>query len=92
MSKKEERFQQNLRSKQWLYAKVERVVKILSYHDWTASALDRWISQFQQSGSFRENDNCSPEEQELVELRKRNKRLEKEIDILKHVALIMGRK
>jgi len=48
--------------------------------------------QFQQSGSFAEKDNRSPKEQELMDLRKRNKQLEMEVDILKQAALIMGRK
>ena len=65
---------------------------IVSVYELTASALDRWIMQFQQSGSFKEKDNRSPEEQELMELRKRNKQLEMEVDILKQAALIMGRK
>jgi transposase len=57
-----------------------------------ASALDRWIAQFQESGSFQEKDNRSPGEQELIDLRKRSKQLEMEVDILKQAALIMGRK
>jgi transposase len=48
--------------------------------------------QFQQSGSFTEKDNRPPEEQELIDLRKRNKQLEMEVDILKQAALIMGRR
>jgi transposase len=39
---------------------------IVSEYELTASALDRWIMQFQQSGSFKEKDNRSPEEQELA--------------------------
>ncbi len=65
---------------------------IVSEYDLTASALDRWIKQFSQSGSFKEKDNRSPEEQEMMKLRKRNKQLEMEVDILKQAALIMGRK
>ena len=65
---------------------------IVSEYELTASSLDRWIKQFQQSGSFKEKDNRSPEEQELMQLRKRNKQLEMEVDILKQAALIMGRK
>ncbi|MDM5455230.1 IS3 family transposase [Peribacillus simplex] len=56
---------------------------IVSEYELTASALDRWIAQFQQTGSFKEKDNRSPEEQELMELRKRNKQLEMEVDIFK---------
>ncbi|MEH6944577.1 transposase [Bacillus sp. JJ722] len=65
---------------------------IVREYELTASALDRWITQFQQTGSFKEKDNRRPEDQELIELRKRNKQLEVEVDILKQAALIMGRK
>ena len=66
--------------------------EIVDEYELTASALDRWIKQFRQSGSFKEKDNRSPEEQELMQLRKRNKQLEMEVDILKQAALIIGRK
>lgn len=75
-----------------LYENGKSRQDIVSEYELTASALDRWIKQFQQSGSFKENDNRSPEEQELMQLRKRNKQLEMEVDILKQAALIMGRK
>ena len=41
---------------------------------------------------FRQKVDCSIEEQELLELRKRIKQLEMENDILKQAALILGRK
>ena len=75
-----------------LYENGKSLQDIVREYELTASALDRWISQFQQSGSFKEKDNRPPEEQELIELRKRNKQLEMEVDILKQAALIMGRK
>jgi transposase len=75
-----------------LYENGKSRQDIVSEYELTASALDRWITQFQQSGSFKEKDNRSPEEQELMELRKRNKQLEMEVDILKQASLIMGRK
>ena len=37
-------------------------------------------------------DNLTSEQKELIELRKKNKQLEMENDILKQAALIMGRK
>ncbi|MFK4374603.1 transposase-like protein, partial [Paenibacillus sp. RC62] len=58
----------------------------------TASALDRWIKQAQATGSFKEKDNRSSEENELIALQKENQRLKMEVDILKQAALIMGRK
>lgn len=61
-------------------------------YDLTASALDRWIKQAQTTGSFKEKDNRSSEEEELIALRKEIQRLKMEVDILKQAALIMGRK
>jgi transposase len=75
-----------------LYENGKSRQEIVREYDLTASALDRWITQFQQSKSFKEKDNRPPEEQELIDLRKRNKQLEMEVDILKQAALIMGRK
>lgn len=75
-----------------LYENGKSRQDIVREYELTASALDRWITQFQQSGSFKEKDNRPPEDQELIDLRKRNKQLEMEVDILKQAALIMGRK
>ena len=75
-----------------LYENGKSRQDIVREYELTASALDRWIMQFRQSGSFKEKDNRPPEEQELIDLRKRNKQLEMEVDILKQAALIMGRK
>ncbi|MGE6259761.1 transposase, partial [Heyndrickxia sporothermodurans] len=66
-----------------LYENGKSRQDIVREYELTASALDRWISQFQQSGSLKEKENRSPVEQELIELRKRNKQLEMEVDILK---------
>lgn len=65
---------------------------IVDEYELSAPALDRWIKQYQQSGSFSEKDNRSAEENELIALRKENERLKMEVDILKQEALIMGRK
>ncbi|MEH7452819.1 IS3 family transposase [Gottfriedia acidiceleris] len=56
---------------------------IIREYDLTPSTLDRWVSQVQKSGSFREKDNLTDEQKELIELRKRNKQLEMENDIFK---------
>lgn len=58
----------------------------------TPSALDKWVKQSQTSGSFKEKDNRTPEENELIKLRKENQRLLMENDILKQAALIIGQK
>lgn len=75
-----------------LYRTGKRKCDITREYDLANSLLDKWIAQAENSGSFKEKDNRSPHEQELIELRKRNKQLEMENDILKQAALIMGRK
>jgi len=65
---------------------------IISEYNLTPSALDKWVKQSQTSGSFKEKDNKTPEEAELIKLRKENQRLLMENDILKQTALIIGRK
>lgn len=65
---------------------------IIREYDLTSSAFAKWIRQSESTGSFKEVDNLSIEQKELIELRKRNKQLEMENDILKQAALIMGRK
>ena len=75
-----------------LYHAGKRKCDIIREYDVSHSMLDRWIMQDECSGSFKEADNRTPEQQELIELRKRMKYLEMENDILKQAALIMGRK
>lgn len=56
------------------------------------STLHKWISTYNNSGSFKAKDNRTDAENELIELRKRNKQLEMEVDILKQAALIMAKR
>ncbi|BCJ85018.1 transposase [Effusibacillus dendaii] len=65
---------------------------IIREYQLTPSAFDKWIKQSRSSGSFKEKDNRSPLEIEVAKLRKENKQLLMENDILKQAALIMGRK
>ena len=75
-----------------LYRNGKRKCDILREYDIASSLLDRWISQSETSGSFKEKDNRTAEQEELIKLRKENKQLLMENDILKQAALIMGRK
>ena len=65
---------------------------IIREYDLTPSSLDKWINQNQATGSFKEKDNLTAEEAELIQLRKQIKQLQMENDILKQAALIIGRK
>ena len=66
--------------------------EIIKEYDLTPSAFNNWVKQYNNTGSFKAKDNRTDEENELIELRKRNRQLEMEVDILKQAALIMGRK
>lgn len=75
-----------------LYLNGKTKATILKEYELTPSSLDRWIFQHEQSGSFKEKDNRSDAENELIKLRKENQHLKMENDILKQAALILGRK
>lgn len=75
-----------------LYLNGKRKCDIVREYDISSSLLDKWIKQSTSTGSFKEKDNRSEEEQELIQLRKKVKQLEMENDILKQAALILGQR
>ena len=58
-----------------LYLNGKRKCDSIREYEIVASLLDKWIKQAQTTGSFKEKDNRSDLEKELIELRKRNKQL-----------------
>ena len=66
--------------------------EIIKEYKLNPSTFDRWLQQDRDNGSFEEKDNRTPEQEELIQLRKENQKLAMENDILKQAALIMGRK
>ncbi|AND84735.1 IS3 family transposase [Clostridium tyrobutyricum] len=75
-----------------LYHNGKMKSEIAREYSLSLSMVSRWIRQSENTGSFKEKDNRSREEQELIELRRKNKQLMMENDILKQAALILGRK
>ena len=75
-----------------LYKNNKPRKEIIKEYELTPSAFDKWVRQHKDSGSFEEKDNRTPEQEELIKLRKENQKLAMENDILKQAALIMGRK
>ena len=75
-----------------LFENGKSKAEIVPEYDLTASALDKWVKNHQNTGSFNHIDNLSEEEREIRRLRKDNQQLKMENDILKQAALIMGRK
>ena len=51
------------------------------------STLQRWVQGIRNSGSTKAADNRTPEENELIELRKRNRQLEMEVDVSEQAAV-----
>jgi transposase len=64
-----------------LYLSGKPRAEIVKEYDLTPSALDKWVRQQKESGSFEEKDNRTPEQVELIRLRKQNKQLVMENDI-----------
>lgn len=75
-----------------LYNSGKMPAEILKEYNISNSTLYKWIKEKTTSGSYKTKDNLTDQEKELIELRKENKRLMMENDILKQAALIMGRK
>jgi transposase len=66
--------------------------EIIREYDLTPSAFDKWVKRINETGSSHEKDNRTPEELELLKLRKENQQLRMENDVLKQAALIYARK
>ena len=56
------------------------------------STIIKWVNDYSKTGPFKAKDNRIEEENELLRLRKDNKQLLMENDILKQAALIIERK
>ena len=75
-----------------LHENGKPVCDIVKEYSISSSTVHGWINKYHNSGSFKKDDNRTEQEKELIELRKLNKQLLMENDILKQAALIMGRK
>jgi len=75
-----------------LYNSGKSQASIAREYEITPSRQRKWIDRINATGSSHAKDNLSTMEEELIQLRKRNKQLEMEVDILKQAALIMGQK
>lgn len=66
--------------------------EVLKEYNLPEATVYGWLKKYKKSGSFKDKDNLTEEQKELIRLRKENKHLLMENDILKQAALIMGRK
>jgi transposase len=70
----------------------KRPKDVVDEYQISRATVNKWVNDFDKSGSFKAKDNRSEEENEVIQLRKDLAEAKMEIDILKQAALIMGRK
>ena len=75
-----------------LYNAGRKRSSLIKEYELTPSTFDKWVRQAKPTGSFKPVDNMTDEQRELIELRKRNKELKMQLDILKQAVVIMARK
>ena len=93
MSKQKQHFTEEFKKQMVaMYNSGKSATAISREYGMAKSTLHKWIYSYNNSGSFKAKDNRTDEENELIELRKRNKQLEMEVDILKQAALIMAKR
>ena len=75
-----------------LYENGKPACEIRAEYDISHSTLRRWVQGIRDSGSTKAADNRTPEQNEPVELRKRNRQLEREVDVSERAAPVFARK
>ena len=75
-----------------LYNSEKSASEIVKEYDLTRSAFANWVQKYNKTGSFKASDNRTEEEKELIRLKKENKQLRMENDILKQEEMILGKK
>ena len=75
-----------------LYESGKPSREIRAEYDIARSTPRRRVQGIRDSGSTRAADNRTPEQNELIELRRRNRRLEMEVDVLKQAAPVFARR
>ena len=59
-----------------LYNSGKPSAEMIKEYDLTTSTFHDWVKKYNTSGSFKAADNLTPEQKELIALRKRNKQTE----------------
>ncbi len=75
-----------------LYNSGKTRSQIIKEYDLTPSAFNKWVKDYNNTGSFKHSDNLTEEQKEILKLKKELTQAKMENDILKQAALIMGRK
>lgn len=75
-----------------LYNAGKSRAEIIREYDLTSTAFDRWVKRINNSGTTKECDNRTPEQEELLKLRQENKLLKIENNALKQTMMLFALK
>ena len=75
-----------------LYENGRPAREIRDEYDISRSTLHRWVQGIRDSGSAKAAGNRTPEQNELVELRRRDRQSEMEVDVSEQAAPVFARK
>jgi transposase len=75
-----------------MYNNGVRQCDLMKQFNLEKSTIRAWRKQHAVRGQFGSSETLSPEAIELKKLKKENEQLQKELNVLKHVALILGTK
>ena len=75
-----------------LYEAGQTRAELAKAYDLHPTSVSNWIKRYQNSGSFRAEDNRSEEEKRIWELEKQLLRKQMELDILKKAMAILSEK
>ena len=75
-----------------LYENGRPAREVKDEYDISRSTLQRWVQGIRDSGSTKAAGNRAPEQNEPVELRKRNRQSEMEVGVSEQVAPVFARK
>lgn len=71
--------------------KTKTVKEIAGEYGLSSNTIHNWVKKFRNTSSFRDEDQLTPEEKEIRELKKRIKQIEEENEILKKATAIFSK-
>ncbi|MGL5099243.1 MAG: transposase [Fusobacteriaceae bacterium] len=72
-------------------SKTKTVKEIAGEYGLSINTINNWIQKYRKSSSFRDEDQLTPEEKEIRELKKKIRQIEEENEILKKATAIFSK-
>lgn len=71
--------------------KTRTIKEIAGEYGLSTNTVNNWVKKYRNSSSFRDEDQLTPEEKEIRELKKKIKQIEEENEILKKATAIFSK-